>query len=99
MNLTKTLQYLRPGAQFVLVGETYEGLTWFGPGEAPSEEECEAAWPQVQISIANEQIERERRTAFEVEADPLFFGWQRNENTEQAWRDKCDEIRARYPYQ
>ena len=39
-----------------------------------------------------------RRNAYLLEADPLFFGWQRGENTEQEWLDKVAEIRARYPY-
>lgn len=39
-----------------------------------------------------------RQIAFQKEADPLFFAWQRGENTEQAWIDKVAEIRARYPY-
>lgn len=39
-----------------------------------------------------------RRGAYQAEADPLFFGWQRGENTEQEWLDKCEEIRQRFPY-
>lgn len=45
-----------------------------------------------------QQIENERRAAFANESDPLFFGWQRGENTEQQWLDKVAEIRARHPY-
>ena len=44
------------------------------------------------------EINAARRGAYAVEADPLYFGWQRGENTEQAWLDKVAEIRARYPY-
>lgn len=44
------------------------------------------------------RIKEGRRDAFMMEADPLFFGWQRGENTEQEWLDKVAEIRARYPY-
>ena len=39
-----------------------------------------------------------RRHDFINEADPLYFGWQRGENTEQEWLDKVAEIRARHPY-
>lgn len=99
MDLAKVLNYLRPDAQWTLNGDEYAGLVWIGPGEPPSEAECVAAWPTVQTALENAQTEINRRTAFQLEADPLFFGWQRGENTEQAWRDKCDEIRARYPYQ
>lgn len=99
MNLAKVLRSLRPGAEWTLNGDDYSGLVWIGPGDPPTEDECVAAWPAVQIAMVNMQAENDRRTAFQLEADPLFFGWQRGENTEQAWRDKCDEIRARYPYQ
>lgn len=44
------------------------------------------------------EAEENRRGAYTTEADPLFFGWQRGENTEQAWLDKVAEIRARFPY-
>lgn len=48
--------------------------------------------------IQNREAEEKRRRAFREEADPLYFGWQRNENTEQDWLDKVAEIRARHPY-
>lgn len=41
--------------------------------------------------------EEERRYAYQQEADPLFFKWQRGDSTEQAWRDKVAEIKARIP--
>jgi hypothetical protein len=44
-----------------------------------------------------EQIDALRKAAYQAEADPLFFKWQRGESTEQAWLDKIAEIRARYP--
>lgn len=49
-------------------------------------------------AAAKEETIANRRSAYVVEADPLYFGWQRGENTEQAWLDKVAEIRARYPY-
>jgi hypothetical protein len=39
-----------------------------------------------------------RAAAYAAEADPLFFKAQRGEATEQDWRDKVADIRARYPY-
>lgn len=45
------------------------------------------------------QVERARQLAYAEESDPLFFKYQRNEDgvTKQAWLDKIEEIRARYP--
>jgi hypothetical protein len=47
--------------------------------------------------LKSEQAEQARRTAYESEADPLFFKWQRGEATEQEWLDKIAEVKARYP--
>lgn len=46
----------------------------------------------------NREAETARQIDYRNEADPLFFGFQRGENTEQEWLDKVAEIRARYPY-
>jgi hypothetical protein len=54
--------------------------------------------PEIVVEKKRHEIELLRRGAYASEADPLFFGWQRGENTEQAWLDKVAEIRARYPY-
>ena len=44
-----------------------------------------------------EQVEESRFSAYQAEADPLFFKYQRGEVTEQEWLDKVAEIKARYP--
>lgn len=38
-----------------------------------------------------------RQTAYEREADPLFFKIQRGEATQEEWLAKIAEIKARYP--
>ena len=43
------------------------------------------------------QIEALRKAAYQAEADPLFFKWQRGESTQQEWLDKIADIRNRYP--
>ena len=43
-------------------------------------------------------ISDQRQRAFQQDADPLFFKWQRGEATEQEWLDKVQQIRERYPY-
>jgi hypothetical protein len=44
-----------------------------------------------------EQIRQQRQSAYQAEADPLFFKWQRKEATEQEWLDKVTEIKNRFP--
>ena len=43
------------------------------------------------------QIDALRKAAYQDEADPLFFKWQRGESTQQEWFDKIADIRNRYP--
>ena len=98
MDIPKILGAIRPGASWSLNGDDYDGLDWQDDSPKPTLAEIEAAWPEVQVSVANESARRARLAAFRDEADPLFFGWQRGENTEQVWLDKCEEIRQRFPY-
>lgn len=44
------------------------------------------------------QQETNRRAAYIVESDPLFFMAQRGESTTEEWAAKVNEIKARFPY-
>lgn len=57
----------------------------------------EAAWDAGKTERHNKESETLRQSAYQKEADPLFFKWQRGEATEQEWLDKVAEIKARYP--
>ena len=46
---------------------------------------------------AAEQAERNRKAAYIIEADPLFFKAQRGEATMDEWQAKVAEIKTRYP--
>ena len=67
-----------------------EYLEWVDAGNT--------AAPYVPEPVTVEQVEAQRRQAFQQEADPLFFKWQRGEATEQEWLDKVQQTRERYPY-
>ncbi len=45
----------------------------------------------------NEHVSNLRRYAFQNEADPLFYKWQRGEIEKQEWITKVKEIKNRYP--
>lgn len=98
MDIPKVLNAIRPNSEWSMNGDAYEGLVWLDDSSKPSEAEIEQAWPSVAAEIDNDLARHARQTAFRDEADPLFFGWQRGENTEQEWLDKCEEIRQRFPY-
>lgn len=44
-----------PGQEWVLSGDTYEGLTWISDTEKPSQEELDGLWETVQSEIAAEE--------------------------------------------
>ena len=95
---TVVLAYNYPDAEWMLDGDTYDGLTWLSDTPKPSQAELDAAWPTVQHNQQRAAIENQRKAAYQQEADPLFFSYQRGEATEQEWLDKVAEIKLAYPY-
>jgi hypothetical protein len=87
-----------PDAEWTLEGDTYDGLTWIGPGDQPTQADLDAAWPQVDYQRQIAAVEDARRAAYEAESDPLFFEWQRGDGTEQAWLDAVAAVKAANPY-
>jgi len=56
----------------------------------------------VQAAVTRQELEDVqalRQTAYRAESDPLFLEWQYDQTpeSEQLWRDKVAEIKARYP--
>ena len=47
--------------------------------------------------LKDRQAEVNRRHAYTVEADPLFFKAQRGEATMEEWQAKVQEIKTRFP--
>jgi hypothetical protein len=48
MDISRVLTYLRPDAQWSLNSNDYTSLVWHGPGDPPTLEELQAAWPDAQ---------------------------------------------------
>jgi hypothetical protein len=87
-----------PGAQWALSGDTYDGLTWLDDTPQPTQEELDAAWPQVQYANQCAQVEAARLLAYEQTSDPIFFKWQRGDATEAEWREAVAKVKADNPY-
>ena len=92
------LNAIRPGAQWALDGESYDGLIWLEESLVPTKEELDAAWPQVQYEREYAKVEDSRRIAYEATADPLFLQWQRGDATEQDWLDAVQAVKDAHPY-
>jgi hypothetical protein len=90
-----TLATLVPGANFSYTGLdiAYEDIEWLDERPQPSKAECDSAWPQIEYDIQYARVESARLEAYRDTADPLFFGWQREENTEQDWLDAVQAVK------
>jgi len=89
-----------PGSEWVLDGESYEGLTWLSDSPKPSQVELDAAWPAVKAARDLALVQAQRAARYRVETDPLFFKAQRGEDdvTPEDWQAAVDAIRADLPY-
>lgn len=100
ITIPEALQSLTPGAEWVLRGETYDGLEWLDTKQAkPTEEAINAEIAVLQAALPNKIAKENRAAAYKLEADPLFFKAQRGEATQQEWLDKVEEIKQRFPYE
>ena len=88
-----------PDAEWAINGNDYESLVWLSDSAKPTKAELDALATTTDQLLLLAEAKNARSNAYRSESDPLFFGWQRGENTEQTWLDKVAEIRARYPYQ
>ena len=66
MDLALALQHMRPGEEWTLNGDTYEGLTWLSKTKPPTEAEIEDAYPGIMANIAAEQAAAEKQAAAAV---------------------------------
>lgn len=67
------------------------------PGLTPiNSEELASILAQKATPLTAEQIRFRKLRAYQEEADPIFFKWQRGDATQQEWLDKVAEINARF---
>lgn len=97
IDYTLILQRRYNGSAWTLDGEEYDGLTWLSDVPKPTKEELDALWPEVESELASEIRDRKRMVAYQQQADPLFFKWQRGEATEQEWKDAVAAVKTRFP--
>jgi len=93
-----TLIAIRPGAQWTLDGEDYEGLTWLEKSPKPTKKTLDDAWPQVQYDNEVALIRAQRRARYAVETDGLYFEAMRGDGNLDAWKAATEKIRAELPY-
>jgi len=96
MDITKALVSLRPGAQWSLNGDDYEGLIWFDENELPppTEEEVQAEVERLQAEYEYNQYQRDRASTYpsiEEQLDTLYHqGY-------DGWKASIDEVKNKHP--
>lgn len=56
------------------------------------------AWMAGRRQRERDEVSEARRAEYTRRADPLFFGWQRGENSREAWLAVIEQIRQENPY-
>jgi hypothetical protein len=79
-------------------GDPAKIILWENEEPQPTEEELLAASPAGALARERALVEEQRRAAYQTESDPLFFGWQRGDNTEQEWLDAVEAVKQAHPY-
>lgn len=98
MDIAAILSRKFDGAEWVLDGDDYIGLTWLSETPKPSKKELEALWPTVQHEVAYEQVEQARAKAYRETSDALFFEYQRGDATEAEWLAAVQAVKDAHPY-
>jgi hypothetical protein len=91
------LSAIRPGAEWSLNGDLYEGLTWLDDSPKPTKKTLDDAWPQVQYDREYAVVESARRARYQAETDGLYFAAQREGGDLTAWQAAVDQIKADLP--
>ena len=97
IDYAKILSKKYPESRWRMNGDEYENLEWLSDSEIPSKDELESHWEEVKEQQRLKQVKRKRQLAYQKEADPLFFKWQRGEVEKKEYDDKVAEIRERIP--
>lgn len=96
MSMTQALLNLRPGAQWELNGDAYEGIVWRDGNtlEKPTEEEVATEVLRLQNEFINNQYQRQRAKEYPSFADQfalLYHGGY------DAWKASIDAVKNKYP--
>jgi len=99
MDIAKILTTNYPESLWTLEGSDYSGLTWLSEDPKPTKAALEKQSAQVEYDAEIKAIKEQRQIAYMKEADPIFFESHRDPMVkEDTWREKVEEIKARYPY-
>jgi hypothetical protein len=103
MNISEALQSLRPGAEWMVIGETYDGLQWLekpvweGGQKKPTQAEVEAEVARLQQEWENTEYQRLRAKEYPDIKEYLDGLVKGDTEQMQAYIDACLAVKAKYP--
>jgi hypothetical protein len=100
--MLEAIRNLRPGANFAINGDTYEGLIWNDENELlpPTKEEVELEIERLQEEYERTQYQRDRKPEYPdlKEFVDAYYWAQKGDNTKMnEYILKCDKIKDKYP--
>jgi hypothetical protein len=98
MNIATALQNLRPGANYEVNGETYEGIVWRDGNKTaiPTKEEVLAEVARLQNAWANLAYQRKRIPEYPPIGDQLDALW-KGGDAAAAMLEKIQAVKNKYP--
>ena len=96
MDIIHALRSLKPGAQWVLNGDTYEGLVWHDDNELPppTEEEVQAEVERLQAEYEYNQYQRDRAKEYPSIEDQLDALYHQGYD---GWKESINKVKEEYP--
>ena len=95
MDITNALQSLRPEAEWMVIGDTYEGLQWLDKTQTkPTEEEVNQEIERLQAEYKNNQYQRDRASEYPSIQDQLDTLYHQGYD---GWKEMIDEVKNKYP--
>ena len=97
MDITKALVNLRPGAEWALDGDTYDGLNWLDKIQTkPTKEEVETEVTRLQAEYKAKEYQRQRAPEYPDIREQLDAIWKGGDAYEEMLA-KVMEVKAKYP--
>lgn len=98
MDITQALQKLAPGAEWVLNGDEYEGLTWLSEDiKQPTKKAVEAEIKRLQKEYADTEYQRLRKAEYPPVEDYLDGIVKGDQAQVDAYIEACLAVKAKYP--
>ena len=96
MGIVEAVLSLRPGAQFSVNGDTYEGMWWSDENELPppTEEEVNQEIEKLKLEYQNNQYQRDRASEYPSIEDQLDALYHQGYD---GWKAIVDEVKNKYP--